>query len=137
MDRLPTVSAEMGEAVKFLKHFVDNGNVHLSLSDYFTEFMSLATPRIEIAQNRVSHMMLNASSMATFLAGVVGKMLCTIFHVCLFLYVSVATTLQYAEIDLETTVGRVTQTLWFLSLVLTIGSAATSMLASAWRQTIM
>lgn len=48
-----------------------------------------------------------------------------------------ASTLQYTGIDVGTTIGRAVQTLWFTSLVLSIGSAVTSLLVLAWRQAVL
>lgn len=48
-----------------------------------------------------------------------------------------ASTLQYTGIDIGTTIGRAVQTMWFTSLVLSIGSAVTSLLVLAWRQAVL
>lgn len=82
--------------------------------------------------------MLNAATVATFFAGVTGEVAHLLSKVPL-LTVSPkkATALQYSGVDVETTIGSAVQTLWFSSLVLSIGSAVTSLLVLTWRQAVL
>lgn len=99
--------------------------------------MNKGIPCIVNAQERSSQMMLNASTVATFFAGVAGKMSASAPNSSNLIAKNSASTLQYTGIDIETTIGRAVQTLWFTSLVLSIGSAVTSLLVLAWRQAVL
>lgn len=81
-------------------------------------------------------MLLNASTVATFFAGVAGKW-SEIINPVLCSFPCVATTLQYSVVNFQTKIDVAVNTLWFASLVLSIGSAITGMLAMTWRQAVL
>ncbi|KAI5122680.1 hypothetical protein M0805_007940 [Coniferiporia weirii] len=92
-----------------LKSNIDN------LFDSLQRFEKIGIPCISFAQKRSTRMSLNAATVATFFAGVA------------------ATTLQYSVANTSSKREVAINTLWFASLVLSIGSAITGMLAMTWR----
>ncbi|KAH8112091.1 hypothetical protein DFH11DRAFT_1609623 [Phellopilus nigrolimitatus] len=81
-------------------------------------FEEIGIPCISFSQKRSTRMLLNAATVATFFAGVA------------------ATTLQYS-VQLNSSKREVAMnTLWFSSLVLSIGAAITGMLAMTWRAAV-
>ena len=82
-------------------------------------------------------MLLNAATVATFFAGVAGKYDQIIDRRSYSIDSCTATTLQYS-IELTSRKREVAMnTLWFASLVLSIGAAITGMLAMTWRLAVL
>jgi len=99
------------KAMKMKRHLVD-------MSSAVKRFIDVGIPCISYAQKRSTSMLLNAATIATFFAGVS------------------ATTLQYSVALVNKPIEVSVNTLWFSSLVLSIGSAVNGLLAMTWRQAV-
>ncbi|KAL5478898.1 hypothetical protein ACEPAI_2175 [Sanghuangporus weigelae] len=111
-----SVDGESHELRRFVTARASSLRAHLdNLSDALNRFETIGIPCISFAQKRSSKMLLNAATVATFFAGVA------------------ATTLQYSVELPSSKREEVINTLWFISLVLSIGAAITGMLAMTWR----
>ncbi|KLO17305.1 hypothetical protein SCHPADRAFT_994468 [Schizopora paradoxa] len=95
-----------------MREYVDDMSVAMK------RFIDNGIPCIAYAQKRSAKVLANASTVATFFSGVA------------------ATTLQYSFNTTRTPVDNATNTLWFAALVLSIGSAVSSLLTMTWRQAI-
>lgn len=68
-------SSHFDKATDALLRFVQTGKFHIPFRAFQSDLVLEGMPCIDAAQNRVSSMMLNASTVATFFAGVTGKII--------------------------------------------------------------
>ncbi|KAI5117378.1 hypothetical protein M0805_001921 [Coniferiporia weirii] len=105
--------------IRFIESRANSLGVKLDkLLNALQRFEEIGIPCISSAQKRSTDMTLSAATVATLFASVA------------------ATALQYTINAPSSNLGAAVKALWFSSLVLSIGSAVTSMLAMTWRNAV-
>lgn len=102
-----------------LVRFTKEGGRKLNVTKSTRPDLAKGIPCIKVAQERSATMKGNASTVATFFAGVA------------------ATTLELTIRHNENTIQVATNTLLLSSIVLSIGSATTALLAMTWQQAVL